>query len=177
MMAALSDARLEQFCQGLALGLDQHIAHERAGYAKDVSRSNSAKLAKRQVVVQRLAEIKAEMETQRRLASGQPGEYTAKSLVTHAVGMALAQNDPQILANIAKFLDDGTLGLEASRKPLTLGEMLKLARELDPTMHLWYCAAGLLMLLDTETGKPLPPWTDAEGHPVKPYLTLEGLVE
>jgi hypothetical protein len=118
-MAALSDPRLEAFCQNLALGLDQHIAHERAGYSKDPSRSNSAKLAKKQAVVARVSEIKAEMEAQRKLATGGADGFTAKSLVGQAVGMALAQGDPQVLASIAKFLDDGSLGLEASRKPLS----------------------------------------------------------
>jgi hypothetical protein len=177
-MTALSDPRLEAFCQNLALGLDIHVAHEKAGYAKDLSRSNSAKMAKRQVVVARLAEIRGEMETQRKLARGEVGDMTARSLVNHAIGLGLAQGDPQVLASIAKFLDDGTLGLAASQKPLTIGEMLALAKEIDPSMMLWFVVADLLMLIDGETGKPLPAWTDAGGKPRPPYLLPTGeLVE
>jgi hypothetical protein len=176
-MAALKDPRLEAFCQNLALGLDIHVAHEKAGYAKDLSRSNSSKAAKKQAVVERAAEIRQEMEAQRKLATGGADGFTAKSLVGQAVGMALAQGDPQVLASIAKFLDDGSLGLEASRKPLTLAEILALAKSLDPSMELFFDCAALLMLIDRATGKPLPPWTDAEGKAVPPYLTLEkGLV-
>jgi hypothetical protein len=176
-MAALSDARLEQFCQGLAIGLDQHIAHERAGYSKDPSRSNSAKLAKKQVVLQRVAEIRQEMEAQRQLATGGSNGFTSRSLVGESVAMARAQADPQALTAIAKILDDGTLGLDADRKPLTLAEILALAKSLDPSMELFFDCAALLMLIDRATGKPLPPWTDAEGKAVPPYLTLEkGLV-
>jgi alkylation response protein AidB-like acyl-CoA dehydrogenase len=102
----LKDPRLEAFAQGLALGLDVHVAHERAGFAKDPSRSNSSKAARKQAVVDRVAEIKAELEAQRKLATGGADGFTAKSLVAQAVGMALAQGDPQVLASIAKFLDD-----------------------------------------------------------------------
>jgi hypothetical protein len=169
-MAALSDARLEQFCQGLAIGLDKHVAYERAGFAKDPSRSNSAKASKKAAIVQRVGEIKAELEAQRKLATGGADGFTAKSLVGQAVGMALAQGDPQVLASIAKFLDDGTLGMEASRKPLTIGEMLKLAREIDPGMGLWLSVAELLMLWDGKNNRPMPPWTNAAGEPLGPYL-------
>jgi hypothetical protein len=53
---------------------------------------------------------------------------------------------------------------------MTIGEMLRLAKEIDPTMGLWIHVAGLLMLLDLETGRPMPPWTDVNGKPVPPYI-------
>ena len=169
-MAALRDARLEAFCQGLALGLDQHIAHERAGYSKDPTRSNSSKLAKKQVVIDRVQELREEIEAQRRLATGRADGFTAKSLVGQAVAMALAQGDPQVLASIAKFLDDGSLGLEASRKPLSVKQMLELAKELDPGMGLWLAVAELLMLWDGKNNRPMPPWTNAKNELIPPFL-------
>jgi hypothetical protein len=167
-MTALRDPRLEAFAQNLAIGLDIHVAHEKAGFAKDPSRSNSSKAAKKQAVVQRVAEIRQEVETQRLLVTNGAHGFTSRSLVGESVAMARAQADPQALTAIAKILDDGTLGLEADRKPLEIPEILDLSKELG--LHTWFNSAVLLMLMDGETGKPLPPWTDGQGRPIPPYL-------
>jgi hypothetical protein len=180
-MAKLVDARREQFAKLLAAGMAQGEAYQKAGYRAG-DRSNASKAARDPEIVERVAELRGEEAQRQAELRAAAGEQSGLDELKRAIaGAATSGNWAAVVAG-AKVLGeaDGSfdeLGAEASRRPLTLAEILKAARELDPTLHLWFDCAALLMLLDPETGKPLPPWTDAEGKPVPPYLSVEkGLV-
>jgi hypothetical protein len=49
--------------------------------------------------------------------------------------------------------------------------MLRLAKELDPSLRLWVNVAVLLMLIDPETGKPTPA---VDGRAWQACATLSG---
>jgi hypothetical protein len=173
-MAELPDKRKEQFCRLLSTGMKQAEAYVKAGY-RAADRSNASKLAREPEIVQRVAELQGE-EAQRqaelRVAAGE--QSSLDELKRAIAGAATSGNWAAVVAG-SKVLGeaDGSfdaIGADAERRPLTLGEMLKLSREIDPSWALWLAVAELLMLWDGKNNRPMPPWTNGAGEPVGPYL-------
>lgn len=144
-MAELKDARLEQFARNLALGMKQHEAYAKAGYAPDPSRSNAAKKAKTRAVRERVAELQAEQEVERRLVVGAGDDLSGAELAMLAAQMARAQSNPAALAAVAKIVGvaDGSLR-EADASDLPSPQELagKLSRLSGLDERFWRCMIG-----------------------------------
>lgn len=144
-MPALKDPRREAFCQAVARGQDLHRAHEASGFAKDPSRSNASKLARVRAVADRITEIRAELDVERRLAVGNGAGQTGLDELRRVLAGAVGSANWAAAATAAKALGvaDGTL---ATAEPSALPEPGELARKLERLFGLdlrfWRCLIG-----------------------------------
>lgn len=171
-MAELVDKRREQFAKLLAVGMRQGEAYGRAGY-RAADRSNASKLAREPDIIQRVSELKAEEAERQAKLRMQAGERDGLTeLKAATAGAVAAGNWSAAIQGAHKLAEaDGSLdalGLEASRKPLSVKQMLGLAKDIGPGM--WLAVAEALLLWDGENNRPMPPWTNAKNEPIPPFL-------
>ena len=175
-MAELVDKRKEQFAQLLSLGMAQAEAYVKAGY-RTADRSNASKLARDPEILIRVEEKKAEETIRQARLKEERGDLSGLEELKKAIAGAAAAGNWAAVVSGAKVLGDAdgsleALGAEASRRPLTIRQMLDQAKDIGPGM--WLVVAEALMLWDGENNRPLPPWTDSANRPVPPYLRADG---
>jgi len=174
-VAELSDPKRERFVRLRALGMSLRRAHREAGWAGD--RANASKIEAEPATRARIEELKAAAA-----AKSEAAEFSGQALTREAVEMARAQKNPVALRQLAEFIDSHDESMASLRptaaEAMTLGQILALARRLDPGLDLWFNVCILLLLVDPKTGKPTPPWKDGAGNDLPPYLRPDGgLVE
>lgn len=112
-MPELADPRLEAFARNLALGMKQHEAYEKAGFAPDPTRSNAAKKAKTRAVVERVAEIQADAAAQTILAVGDISALSGERLLRLGASKAVAQNNLPALIQAGKAIGEADGSIKA----------------------------------------------------------------
>jgi hypothetical protein len=164
-----SPEQIEQFSRLLASGVRAVDAYERCGWKRDTA--NSARLAKDPAVRRRVAEIQRETAVEM-VASG-ANDAPGAELLRLAAQKAIVTGNLTALVQAGRELGaaDGSLNqLQVPDEKMSIGQMLRVAKEIDPSGLLWITVAWLLMLIDHNTGRPMPAWTDAAGRPIPPYL-------
>jgi hypothetical protein len=158
--------RTVEFARLLASGVTAVDAYERAGWRRDsANASRLANTAKVRRLVEELRRVAAVEAAERKLDTASGAE-----LLRLAATKAIVTGDLSALVSAGAKLGgaDGSLESLQPDKEMKISEMLALADSLSPIMG--FETRVLLMLIDGDTGQPLPPWENARGEPPPPYL-------
>lgn len=165
-MSRLDDVRDEQFAKLLSIGTKAVDAYEKAGFRRDSS--NAAKRAKLPRIAARVAELRDEAEAANAPLGELSGIGHLKAVLQGATKAGSWSAAAQAATRLAQA--DGTLEeSEKAGKPMTVGAMLALADEINPSGALRAVVEFCLMLRDVDL-EVMPPWEDAAGRPVPPYI-------
>lgn len=160
-MARLTDLKAEAFCQLVELlGWSKTDSYEAAGHKRD--RANAVVYSEKAPIAKRMRELREERASLDNLT----GEEAMRKIL---VG-AMLSGDWGPASSTARALgaEDGSLAkLGDKAKPMSVGQIIDLARSIDPFFA--FNVEILLMLRDHD-GAVLPPWTDGAGRPKPPYI-------
>jgi hypothetical protein len=152
-VAELQNPQEERFAQLLAVGVDQAVAYQRAGWVKD--KANASKRAKLPSIIERVAELRAEEAARVAKLRMEAGDLPGADELKRALQGAAASGQWAAAVTASKALAelDGSGAALAPDRPRTVDELVSEVSRHGPTAAL---AARMIAIHDSFDVPPPP---------------------